>query len=101
MNSNTFRTYNPKLGILLNFRLSRGSLSTHQGGDGRHQAYSPDKTKTEFLRPATTPQWRGLELFEFCRVNEKRDARNLTTPRLVRIEGIALRCLVCWRRSAL
>ena len=35
-----FSTYNPKLSVLLNFRLSRGSLSTHQGGDGRHQAYN-------------------------------------------------------------
>ena len=39
VNSNTFRTHNPKLSILLNFRLSRGSLSTHQGSDGRHRAY--------------------------------------------------------------
>ena len=40
VNSNTFPTHNPKLSVFLNFRLSRGSLSTHQGGDGRHQAYN-------------------------------------------------------------
>ena len=39
VNSNTFPTHNPKLSVFLNFRLSRGSLSTHQGRDGRHQAY--------------------------------------------------------------